>query len=418
MIKFDEFNWEKYEDNCSGDTKLTPNLSIKGTSAKVKCFSREPYAQKLFDICVSQESKSVKKDLEKGDCILINDIFDVGENTMTIELSGGLTISIDLNREKRFIQLFGSENVINFTNQLKTKEGIDHLLSQKIYAYVLESNPVKVSLWQGYIKTIKDEFMQEIENPTKAYVAKVIEANRGGFFVEVQGVEAFMPGSLAAPNKIIDFQSYVGKEVKVMIEDYLKEMNSFIVSHKKYLERIIPIKIKELSTTNKYLGVITGTSKYGIFVEFEEIFTALLHISKMDETTKTKFELREYKSGDTIEFYISEITKDNRIIATKESPEDKLNKIQKFILESKDKTIEATIAAIMKFGVIVNMGEINGLVPLKEFHKNRIMINNFIVGDKIKVIFNEFRDEKLVFRLSLNDIYKKHEPPKDIRNNN
>ena len=45
-------------------------------------------------------------------------------------------------------------------------------------------------------------------------------------------------------------------------------------------------------------------------------------------------------------------------------------------------------------------------------------LDGLVTGDKIKVIFNEFRDEKLVFRLSLNDIYKKHEPPKDIRNNN
>lgn len=399
MIKFDEFNWDKYDDNYSGDTKLTPNLSIKGSSAKVKCFSREPYAQKLFDIYVGQESKSVKKDLEKGDCILISDIFDVSDSIITIELSGGLTLLIDLNREKRFIQLFGSNTVENFTNQLKTRDGVNHLLSQNIYAYVIESNPIKVSLWQGYIKMIKEEFMHEIENPTKAYIAKVIEANRGGFFVEVQGVEAFMPGSLAAPNKIIDFQSYVGKEVKVMIEDFLKEMNSFIVSHKKYLERIIPIKIKELSLINQYVGFITGTSKYGIFVEFEEIFTGLLHISKMDETTKTKFQLREYKAGDSIEFYISEITKDNRVILTKESPEDKLNKIQKFILESKDKIIEASIAAIMKFGVIISTNDLSGLVPLSEFRKRRVMINNFLIGDKIKVVFREFKDEKLVFQL-------------------
>ena len=399
MIKFDEFNWDKYDDNYTGDSKLTPNCSIKGSSAKIKCFSREPYAQKLFDIYLGQETQAVKKDLEKGDCILINDIYNVTDSTMIIELSGGLTMSIDLNREKRFIQLFGSEKVEEFTNQLKNRENVHQFLTQKIYAYVIESNPVKVSLWQGYIKTIKDEFMREIKNPTKAYIAKVLEANRGGFFVEVQGVEAFMPGSLAAPNKIHDFQSYVGKEVKVMIEDFLKEMNSFIVSHKKYLERVLPIKIKELVTTSEYTGNITGTSKYGIFVEFEEIFTGLLHISKMDIETKMKFEAREYKSGDSIEFFISEITKDNRIILTKESPEDKLNKIQKFILESQDKLLVAKVAAIMKFGLIVNVGEINGLIPLKEFRKKHIGIEKFRTGDEIKVFFDEFRDNKLIFRL-------------------
>ena len=127
----------------------------------------------------------------------------------------------------------------------------------------------------------------------------------------------------------------------------------------------------------------------------------------MDSVTKSKFELKEYKAGDTIEFYISEITKDNRIIATKENPEDKLNKIQKFIIESKDKFTEASIAAIMKFGVIVNIENISGLVPLSEFKKNRIMVNNFLVGDKLNVIFSEYRDERLVFCLENRYINKK-----------
>jgi ribosomal protein S1 len=399
MIQFDEFNWDLYEGNNSGGTKLVPNSSIKGTNSKVKCFSREPYAQKLFDIYMGQDSQTVKKDLQKGDCIMITDILEVTKNTMTIELAGGLTITIDLNREKRFIQLFGFDNVIDFTSKLDTRDGINHLLSQKIHAYVLDSNPVKVSLWQGYIKTIKDEFMDEIENPTKAYVAKITEANRGGFFVEVQGVEAFMPGSLAAPNKIIDFQSYVGKEVKVMIEDFLKEMNSFIVSHKKYLERVLPIAIQELDLNKKYKGNITGTSKYGIFIEFDEIFTGLLHVSKLDEETKTKFNARKYSPGDEIEFYISEITKDNRIILTKESPEDKLAKIQKFIVDNKDKIINVKIVAIMKFGIIVVVDDISGLVPLREFKRNRIMVNNFIVGDELKVMFEEYKDEKIIFSI-------------------
>ena len=400
--KNDIFNWNLYKDGYTGGLQLIPNRSIKGSSNKVKCFSRESYAQNLFNIYTDQNMDLIKKDLKTGEIVRVTDIFNIKETFIDIELSGGITVTVDLTREKKFTQVFGYNNVKEFTDTLCSKEIIKQFLDKGLNAYIIEATPsVKISLWQGYLKSIRDEFMYQIQNPTQAYKAKILEANKGGFFVEVQGVEAFMPGSLAAPNKIVDFQSYIGKEVIVMVEDFLKEMNSFIVSHKKYLNHILPIKIQELDTNKKYTGLVTGCSKYGIFVEFEELFTGLLHISKMDSDTKAQFNSRSVKSGDLIEFYISEIAKDNRIILTKESPEEKLNKIQNFILNSKDKILESSVAAVMNFGVIVTIDELSGLIPMHEFKRNKIMANNFINGDKINVIFDQLKDEKIIFKLPI-----------------
>lgn len=395
-----EFDWSLYEDGYVGENNLSPNIKIKGTDSKSICFSREPYAQKLFDIYSGHSTTVVNKDLIKGDCVNITDIYNIKDDLIDIELSGGLTITIDLNREKRFIQIFGFTDVLEFTNNLKSDKFKEQLLNQGLIAYVTESAPnIKISLWQGYLMGIREEFMLEISNPSKAYTAKVKEANKGGFFVEVQGIDAFMPGSLAAPNKINDFQSYVGKEVIVMIEDFLKDMNSFIVSHKKYIAYILPQKLSEINMMEKYNGKVTGASKYGIFIEFGEFFTGLLHVSKMSEETKLAFKNREFKPGDPIEFYVGEVTKDKRVILTEENPQEKLEKIQKFIVSSQDVILHAEIAAVMKFGIIVNVGDITGLIPLKEFKKNRVFINNFVIKDNIDVIFDEFKDDKLVFRL-------------------
>lgn len=397
--KADEnFNWKKYEDWSGSGLKINPN--IKGQDRKIKVYSREPYAQELFDLYDNQSSKFVRKDLEKGDLVQIIDIpVLTSTGKMTIEILGGLTVDVDLGREKRFIQLFGFLTIDEFVSALETKSSREKFLEDGLFAYVIESSPsVKISLWQGYIKKIKEEFMAEINSPSKAYVAKINEANRGGFFVEVQGVDAFMPGSLAAANKIIDFQSYVGKEVIVMIEDYLKEMNSFIVSHKKYIEHILPKKLAELSLEEKYSGSITGTSKYGVFIEFGEIFTGLLHKSKMSEETLQKFLNREFSPGDVIESYIGEITKDNRIILTEESPEEKKKKVSDFIESHKDQPIIGEVAAIMNFGIIVNVDGLSGIIPNKEFRKFYTSPKNFIEGDKASLQLLEVKDlDKLVF---------------------
>ena len=396
----DNFNWSMYDDGYKGETHLIPNKKIS-TDNKNKCFSREPYAQQLFDLYNSNNSNFVKKDLTRGDCVTVVNMYSIKEEKIMLELLGGLSLDIDMGREKKFIQLFGYSNIEDFIKAIKNEQFVKDFISCGIYAYVMESEPIiKISLWQGHVTKTKEEFMQQIESPSKAYVAKIMEANKGGFFVDVQGVDAFMPGSLAAANKIMDFKSYVGKEVIVMIEDFLTDINSFIVSHKKYIDHVLPKKLSELDLNKKYTGNITGTSKYGIFVEFEEIFTGLLHSSKMKENTLNNFNNYIYKPGDTIEFYINEITKDNRIILTEESIEEKRNKFKKFVDDNKDTIMNSTVAAIMNFGIIVNVREFSGLIANKEFKNKRISTRNLIIGDNIKVKFLEFKDDKLQF-----DIY-------------
>jgi DNA-directed RNA polymerase subunit E'/Rpb7 len=396
----EDFNWELYEKGYLGGRRLIPNEQIRGLDLKTRVFSHEPYAQELFNLYNQSDQKTVKKDLVKGDCVTIVDIPKIDKNLMTIELLGGLAVEIDLNREKRFIQIYGYDSPATFCEVLSNPEIRKQFIAQGLYAYVIESSPsLKISLWQGHIKKTKEEFMKEVQSPSKAYVAKVLNCNRGGYFVEVSGVEAFMPGSLAAPNKIMDFQTLVGKEVIVMVEDFLQEMNSFIVSHKKYIEHVLPKKIAELDLNVEYHGSITGSSKYGIFVEFGDIFTGLLHNSKMKESTLLKFRAREYKPGDPIQFYISEVAKDNRIILTEESPAEKKKKIEDFIEANKDKAVVAEVAAVMNFGVIVNIGDITGVVPSKEFRSRKISTRNLVYKDQITVKFQSIKDDKLTFGL-------------------
>jgi len=397
---FNDFDWSKYDDGYKGESLLTPNKKILGSNIKNKCFSRESYAQELFNIFSS--SKFIKKDLINGDCVLVTNIYNIRDNKMMLELLGGLSVEIDLSREKKFIQLYGYQTANDFIESLTAdKQFVENFIAEGIYAYVIESTPaMKISLWQGHLKKIKEEFMQQIQTPSKAYIAKILEANKGGFFVEVQGVDAFMPGSLAAPNKIIDFKTYVGKEIIVMIEDFLTDINSFIVSHKKYINYILPSKLAGLTLTSKYNGIITGTSKYGIFVEFEEIFTGLLHNSKMKEETLDNFRNGKYKPGDSIEFYINEITKDNRIILTEESSDEKKEKFYNFIKENENTILESEVAAIMNFGIIVTVNDLSGLIPIKELKKNKVLINNYIIGDKIKVVIDTFKEDKIIFKIN------------------
>ena len=149
----------------------------------------------------------------------------------------------------------------------------------------------------------------------------------------------------------------------------------------------------------RYSGKVTGTSKYGIFIEFDEIFTGLLHVSKMDDETKKRFKAGGYSPEDSIEFYVGEVTKDNRLILTEEDPQEKLKKMQEFIFNSKDKVLDGKVAAVMKFGVLVTVDDVTGLVPMREFRRKHVYAQNLVNGDQLRVKFNEYKDDKVVFAL-------------------
>jgi len=317
LFVIETFNWDKHEHSKTGGTKTERNPKIKNQTNTTWCYSHEHYAQDFWDKLTKENL--IKKDLKVGDLVKIVNIIDYNNGVAKLELHGGLVVDIDFKKEKKFISLFSCSNIEDFSRIINNNEAKENLLSKNFFVSILQSAPTyKISLWRGYVQKTRDEFMEQIKTPTKAYVAKIVNANRGGYTVDIYGIEGFMPGSLAAPNKLNDFTSMIGKDVIVMIEDYMKDLNSFIVSHKKYLANILPQKMKELDLEKKYTGTVTGTSNYGIFIEFNELFTGLLHTSKMSQITKTAFINRDYKPGDSIDFYIDEITDDNRIILSEE----------------------------------------------------------------------------------------------------
>ncbi len=245
------------------------------------------------------------------------------------------------------------------------------------------------------------QFFKEIKLNSKHYVAKVLDKNNGGFLVDVDGVPAFLPGSLASANKIVNFDKLIGKEVNVMFEDYLTNLDTFIVSNKKYIQYVLPIKLENLKVGNWYKGKITGTIEFGIFVEFEDIMTGLLHYSEMNDEIIERFKNKGYRAGDTIDFLIKEITKDNKIIlSTKEK--NSLVSITEFKEENEGKVIDGTITAIKyNIGSFVEFKykdtSFTGLLHVK-FNTNQ---DKFKIGDNMPFLIAKVDDKtnKIFLRL-------------------
>ena len=297
-----EFQFDIYSNGYNG-ANLIINSKIQ-TEGKDKVYCHEPYAQQLYNLYTSpSKSFFIKKDLLTGDIMLIKEFKHLKDYDVLVTLINGISFKIDLTKEDKFINLYGF-TPDQFINAIEITPNLDG----ECYACCLDNKSGRYSLWEGHLASLRKEFDKQIINPTTAYTAKINDINGGGFFVDIQGVDAYLPGSLAAANIVTDFNAMLGQEIIVMVENYVPKMRSYIVSHKKYIKYALASRIKELVVGNLYTGKITGSHpKIGIFVEIDGFFTGLIHPSKMGKKMEENYFLSNYKPGESIEVILDEI---------------------------------------------------------------------------------------------------------------
>jgi len=135
------------------------------------------------------------------------------------------------------------------------------------------------------------------------------------------------------------------------------------------LDKILPAKLAEIERYSKLEGIVTGSSKYGIFVEFQEMFTGLLHTSEMENATLESFVNRRVEAGQVIEIWVKDI-KDNKLILTEFNPAEKQEEIENFKTKSEGTVKSMKVVSVKPFGVFFEVeNDRIGLLPVREMKK-------------------------------------------------
>jgi small subunit ribosomal protein S1 len=226
-------------------------------------------------------------------------------------------------------------------------------------------------------ETAAHESLKSLEEDA-IVVALVKSINPAGYDLEIvhDGVTfaGFMPNTLAGINKLYDPESIVGKNLEVMIESYSKDEGTYIVSRRKYLKTLIPDAISKLTTGEVYKGNVTGTTPFGIFVEFNDCLTGMIHKANVNPDWQER--LTEVKPGFEIDFYVKEIIKD-KIILTQILRETLWDTIKNGQL------LDGRIKDVKQFGVLVSLDEETmGLIHTSEVEK---IGKKFQSGQDVKV---------------------------------
>jgi ribosomal protein S1 len=363
----EEFSW----DNPNG---FKPNKKIKNNHG-MTVYCHADYAQELVDAYTKYSEgmdwNNLTKDLVDGRMYPCK-VVALTEDEAFAQTDSGQTIYIDLKKEKK------DSDKLNI-------EGIDFRIGNRIEAHVRKTNKGYLgSVVENYVRSLKAELFDQIKKETTAYKVRIESINKGGYLVDLCGIKCFMPGSLAAANKITDFESFIGKEMHVMMEGYVEAKDIFIVSYKKYLSKIMEQKIQELDLTKKYKGAVTGTSPFGIFVEWEEVYTGLIHKSEFEGDDR----ISNLSAGDEIEFYVKEIKDNNKLTLTLDRPLERnviLYDIETRVEEGTIEPMDAVVKHKRKNGVLVEIQEIGLMAFINSEHLSRNE-RNAKTGDSITVM--------------------------------
>jgi len=334
----------------SFDTKKVTVRVPRGT----KIMSTEPYTLEMLEMygILNEETKALKKqELKGGSTLTKGTIVDITDDLALIDTGGKYTAYCQLKSEKREIREQLTEGMEVDVKYRKVGEG-----------------QIMASVSAAYDELREQQIIEAIGDPSVAFKGKVKELIHGGYWIDISGITCFMPGSLAGMNKLWDFNAIVGEELVFMPINYSKEKATIVVSHREYLKTLVSTRVKErrAKLDEQITGHVTGTTKFGIFVEFDECLTGMIPKEELSED-KSRYFARSIKPGDEITCWVKDIINDNKITLTQtgavDNPWDRA--------EDKYKPMSAhtgTVTKMTEFGAFVELEQsIVGLIHISNF---------------------------------------------------
>ena len=239
----------------------------------------------------------------------------------------------------------------------------------------------------------------------------ILEANRGGLILELEGVKGFLPASqLSSKNyprvdngdkeKIyLELQKLVGTPIKVKVLDANVQEDKVIFTEKGVSSDETRATLAKYKVGDTVEGEITGVVDFGAFVRFGETLEGLIHISEIDwsliEDPRSLL-----KPGDKVTAKIIDIQGDKVALSLKALKEDPWTHIgDKY---HKGDTLKGTVTKFNPFGAFVMVEpHIQGLVHISEFGSEQKMREELALNSSydFRVILVEPREHRMALGL-------------------
>lgn len=223
---------------------------------------------------------------------------------------------------------------------------------------------------------------------------------KGGFTVEVEGIRAFLPGSLVDVRPLRDTAYIEARDIEVKVIKIDAKRNNVVVSRRAVIEEETAADreslLVNLEEGKRVKGIVKNLTDYGAFVDLGGL-DGLLHITDM-AWKRVKHPSEVVAIGDEIDVTILKFDKDkNRVsLGLKQLDQDPWQSlIERFPVDSK---IKGKVTNITDYGCFVEIADgIEGLVHVSEMdwtNKNIHPSKVVQLGDVVEVMVLDIDAER------------------------
>jgi len=218
--------------------------------------------------------------LPKEGQILTGTVISVGKGQVLIDLgSAGIGIVYPgqfYDSPDRMRQLQPGQEVTAVLVELENEDGYRELSLKEAQM---------TTAWQR---------IKELKESDSVMTTSILNINKGGLIVQVEGVQGFLPLSQLSSEhypkveggdttRIVQaLQKFKGQEFQVKILDFNEEENKLIVSERAIQEETAKEEIANLGVDQVVHGVVTEVTAFGAFVKISEALDGLVHSSEID----------------------------------------------------------------------------------------------------------------------------------------
>lgn len=211
-------------------------------------------------------------------------------------------------------------------------------------------------------------------NSETPVVGKVVDKTKGGLKIDLNGIEAFLPGSQIDSRPIRGLDTYIGEEIEARVIKFSRRRNNIVLSRKVLTDEVVNAQKAETMSKIDVGFVIDGTIKnlteYGAFVDIGGI-DGLLHVTDMS-WGRIHHPGDQFKVGDTIQVKILKLDreKDKISLGYKQLlPDPWSTVLEVYPVNAKLKGI---VSSVTEYGVFVELEPgVEGLVHVSEISWSR-----------------------------------------------
>jgi len=241
---------------------------------------------------------------------------------------------------------------------------------------------------------------------------------KGGFTVDVNGIRAFLPGSLVDVRPVRDTTHLEGKELEFKVIKLDQKRNNVVVSRRSVLEAENSAErealLESLQEGQQVKGIVKNLTDYGAFVDLGGV-DGLLHITDM-AWKRIKHPSEIVNVGDEIDVKVLKFDRErNRVsLGLKQLGEDPWVAIKARYPENT--RVMAKVTNLTDYGCFAELEEgVEGLVHVSEMdwtNKNIHPSKVVQVGDEVEVMVLDIDEERR--RISLGIKQCKSNPWEDF----